>query len=582
MDFQKIIKMKEKMNQQLNFIRVISLVFGLIILQHAYVLAQPRFGLQVNQTRSEVIAQNGMAATSQPLATQVALDVLKRGGSAMDAAIAANAVLGLVEPTGNGIGGDIFAEVWDAKTQKLYGFNGSGRSPYDLTLDVFKQKGLKRIPSSGALSVSVPGCVDGWYALHDRFGKLPMKELLQPAINYAEKGFPVSEIIAGAWRGYARSLQRFENYRKTYMPNGRTPAKGEIFRNPDLAATLTKIAKGGRDAFYKGEIAKAIAATVKREGGYISERDLADHRSEWVDPVSVNYRGYDIWELPPNGQGLATLQMLNILEGYDLKAMGFGSAEYLHYFTEAKKLAYEDRAVYYADPAFAAIPVKGLLSKEYAAERRKLINPDRASREYKPGIPDGKSTIYLTVADKDGNMVSLIQSNYAGMGSGVVPDGLGFSLQNRGSSFNLEEGHFNTYVPHKRPFHTLIPGFVTKDGKPYMSFGVMGADFQPQGQVQVLVNMIDFGMNLQEAGDAARVSHDGSSSPNGGVMTDGGELTLEIGFSQETIMGLARKGHRLNFTNGGPGGYQAIRYDVEHHVYYGASESRKDGQAAGY
>ncbi|SEK27376.1 gamma-glutamyltransferase [Parapedobacter koreensis] len=562
--------------------QTICLLCSLFVFQYTLVQAQPRFTGKPFATRSEVIAQQGMAATSHPLATQAAIDILKKEGTAMDAAIAANAVLGVVEPTGNGIGGDIFAIVWDAKTQKLYGFNGSGRSPYNLTLDVFNQLGLKGIPSSGALAVSVPGCVDGWYALNGRFGKLPMKELLQPAIHYAKAGYPVTEVIAAAWRGYARSLQRFENFKKTYMPNGRTPEKGEIFRNPDLAATLTKIAEGGRDAFYKGEIAKIIATTVQREGGYISEKDLADHHSDWVDPVSTNYRGYDIWELPPNGQGMTTLQMLNILEGYDIKAMGFGSAEYLHHLIEAKKLAYEDRAVYYADPDFADIPVEGLLSKEYAAERRALIDPDRASREYKPGMPEGKNTIYLTVADKEGNMVSLIQSNYSGMGGGIVPDGLGFSLQNRGTSFNLEEGHFNTYAPHKRPFHTIIPGFITKEGKPYMSFGVMGGDFQPQGHVQVLINMIDFGMNIQEAGDAPRVSHSGSSGPDGGIMDNGGSVSLEGGFTQEAILGLARKGHRINLSTGGHGGYQAIRYDAEHQVYYGASESRKDGQAAGY
>jgi len=554
----------------------------LLIIQQQLGLAQTRYTGKAFATRSEVIARNGMVATSQPLATQVAVEILKKGGTAMDAAIAANAVLGVVEPTGNGVGGDIFAIVWDAKTQKLYGFNGSGRSPYNLTLAYFKEKGMDRIPSSGALAVSVPGCVDGWYELNKKFGKMPMKELLQPAIYYAREGYPVTEVIAASWRGYARSLQRFENFRKTYMPHGRTPEKGEVFRNPDLAATLTKIAEGGRDVFYKGEIAKTIAATVQREGGLISEKDLFDHYSDWVEPVSVNYRGYDVWELPPNGQGLAALQMLNILEGYDIKAMGFGSAEYLHCLIEAKKLAYEDRANFYADPKFKDIPVEWLLSKEYAKERRALINPNKASNEYKPGMPEGKNTIYMTVADQEGNMVSLIQSNYSGMGGGIVPDGLGFSLQNRGTSFNLEEGHYNTYAPHKRPFHTIMPGFVTKDGKPYVSFGVMGGDFQPQGHVQVLVNMIDFNMNIQEAGDASRISHSGSSGPKGEVMTDGGRVSYEGGFSYETILGLARKGHKTEPSLGGYGGYQAIRFDAEQGVYYGASESRKDGQAAGY
>ncbi|MEQ9442192.1 MAG: gamma-glutamyltransferase [Cyclobacteriaceae bacterium] len=524
-----------------------------------------------------------MAATSQPLATQVALDILKQGGTAIDAAIAANAVLGVVEPTGNGIGGDIFAIVWDAKTQKLHGLNGSGRSPYTLTLDYFEQQSMDRIPSQGALAVSVPGCVDGWYALHERFGQIPMKELLQPAIAYAKEGYPVTEVIAFLWEGYARSLQKYEGYRNTYLPNGRPPKKGEIFTNPDLASTLEQVANGGRDAYYKGKIAKTIASTVQREGGFITEKDLADHHSDWIEPISTNYRGYDVWELPPNGQGTAVLQMLNILEGYDIKSMGFGSSQYLHHLIEAKKLAYEDRATYYADPDFKTIPIEELISKEYAEGRRALVDSEQASDEYHPGMmQEGNNTIYLSVADKEGNMVSLIQSNYSGMGGGIVPDGLGFSLQNRGTSFNVEEGHYNTYAPHKRPFHTIIPGFVTKDKKPFMSFGVMGGDFQPQGHVQILINMIDFGMNLQEAGDAPRVSHSGSSSPKGGVMDDGGYVTLEGGFDYATILELVKNGHRVGHSVRGYGGYQAIMFDAVHGVYYGASESRKDGQAAGY
>lgn len=555
---------------------------ALLVLSY-HVHGQGRYTGKLFATRSEVIAPNGMAATSQPLATQVAIDILKQGGTAMDAAIAANALLGLVEPTGNGIGGDIFAIVWDAETQQLHGFNGSGHSPYSLTLNYFKEQGMERIPSSGALAVSVPGCVDGWYQLHQRFGKIPMKQLLQPAITYAREGYPVTEVIAFLWEGYARSLQKFEGFRTTYMPNGRTPKKGEIFKNPDLANTLTQIANEGRDAFYQGEIAQVIANTVQREGGFISEKDLADHRGEWVAPISTNYRGYDVWELPPNGQGATVLQMLNILEGYDLKSMGFGSSEYLHHLVEAKKLAYEDRATYYADPDFKTIPLEALTSKEYAEERRSLIDAETASNEYHPGaMEEGSNTIYLSVADKDGNMVSLIQSNYSGMGGGIVPDGLGFSLQNRGTSFNLEEGHYNTYEPHKRPFHTLIPGFVTKDGQPFMSFGVMGGAFQPQGHVQILVNLIDFGMNLQEAGDAPRASHHGSSSPTGGQMNDGGYVTLEGGFDYDTMLDLVKMGHRVGHSLRGYGGYQAVMFDAEHGVYYGASESRKDGQAAGY
>lgn len=534
-------------------------------------------------SRSESIGQYGMVATSQPLATQVGIEILKRGGTAIDAAIAANCLLGLVEPTGNGMGGDIFAIVWDEKSKKLYGLNGSGRSPKAMQLKYLVDKGYKKIPGSGALSVSVPGCVDGWYTLHKRFGSLPINDLFRPTIDYAKNGFPVSEVIAGGWRGYARSLQKYDGYRKTYMPNGQTPKKGEIFKNPDLAHTLELLVKGGRDAYYKGPIADAIEATVKREGGFLSKEDLAAHHSDWVDPVNTNYRGYDVWELAPNVQGIAVLQMLNILEQYDVKKMGFGSAEYMHLFIEAKKLTYEDRALYYADPEFTKIPLKGLISKEYSKERAKLIDSMRASSDLKGGEPDRfGNTIYLTVADRYGNMISLIQSNYAGMGSGIVPDGCGFSLQNRGCSFNLTEGKPNTYAPGKRPFHTLIPAFVTRNGKPLVSFGVMGADMQPLGQVQVLVNLIDFGMNLQEAGDAARINHTGSSSPTGDTMKGKGMVSLEPGFSVNAIGGLLKRGHVIKHDYGGYGGYQAIMKDSMNGVYYGATEFRKDGIAAGY
>ncbi len=533
-------------------------------------------------SRSEVIAQNGIACTSQPLATQVALDILKAGGSAVDAAIAANALLGLVEPTGNGIGGDLFALVWDAKTQQLYGLNGSGRSPYNLTLDYFKQNNIEKIPSLGPLPVSVPGCVDGWFELHQKFGRLPMTEILQPAIQYARNGFPVSELIAYYWQSNARALQKYPGFEEIFMPNGKAPSKGEIFKNPYLAETLEKIALHGRDIFYKGEIARKIVAYLEANGGFLSMKDFEDHTSEWVTPVSTNYRGYDVWELPPNGQGTAVLQMLNILENFDLKKMGFGSAEYIHLFTEAKKLAFEDRAKFYADPAFNQIPVEKLISKTYARERASLINSARAARSYTPGELEQANTIYLTTADKEGNMVSLIQSNYRGMGSGMTPARLGFILQDRGEMFTLEEGHFNVYAPHKRPFHTIIPGFVTKDGKPFLSFGVMGGAMQPQGHVQIICNLIDFGMNIQEAGDAPRIQHLGSSEPTGGKMTDGGILTLETGFSWETIRALMQKGHVVQFDLGGYGGYQAIKRDETNRVYYGASESRKDGQAAGY
>lgn len=533
-------------------------------------------------TRSEVIARNGMAATSHPLATQVAIDILKAGGSAVDAAIAANAVLGLMEPTGCGIGGDLFAIVWDAKSQRLHGLNASGRSPKSLTLEYFKQNNLTKVPSYGPLPVTVPGAVDGWFELHKKFGKLPMQRILNPAIAYAREGFPVTELIAYYLERSARILGEYPNFKETYMPNGKMPVKGEIFKNPDLANTYEKIAKGGRDAFYKGDIARTIASYIKEQGGFLSYDDMATHKSEWVNPVSANYRGYDVWELPPNGQGIAALQILNILEAYDIASMGFGSADYLHHFIEAKKLAYEDRAHYYADMQAVDVPLERLISKEYASERRQLLDPNQAARRYEPGNMDTPSTIYLTVADKNGNMVSLIQSNYRGMGSGMTPWGLGFVLQDRGEGFNLEEGYLNAYVPGKRPFHTIIPGFITKDGKPYISFGVMGGGMQPQGHVQVVVNLIDFGMNLQEAGDAPRVQHVGSSEPTGEKMTNGGTALLETGFNWEVIRELIGKGHRIQWDVGGYGGYQAIMWDEVNGVYYGASESRKDGQAAGY
>jgi len=535
-------------------------------------------------TRSEVIARHGMAATAQPLATQAALEILRAGGSAVDAAIAANAVLALVEPVSCGPGGDLFAMVWDPKTKKLYGLNGSGHSPRSLTLEEFQRQGLKKIPSVGPLPVTVPGCVDAWCELSKRFGKLPLAQVLAPAIRYAKEGAPITELIAYYWQRSAAVLEKYENFKETYMPAGHAPKTGEVFANPRLAATLEKIAAGGRAAFYEGDVANAIEAYMKRNHGFLTAADMAAHHSEWIDPVSTNYRGYDVWELPPNGQGIAALEILNLLEGFDVRAMGFGTPEYAHVFIEAKKLAFEDRARWYADPEFAKIPVAELISKKYAEERRKLIRLDRAARSYPAGNPalEHGDTTYLTTADESGCMVSLIQSNYRGMGSGMTPDGLGFMLQDRGELFDLEAGHLNTYAPGKRPFHTIIPAFVTKDGEPYLAFGVMGGATQPQGHVQILVNLIDFGMNTQEAGDAPRMLHDGSSEPTGEKMTDGGKVSLESGIPYETARELAKKGHAVGFNVGDYGGYQAIRWDPVNRVYYGASESRKDGQAAGY
>jgi gamma-glutamyltranspeptidase/glutathione hydrolase len=535
-------------------------------------------------SRSEVIARHGMAATSHPLTTQIALDVLKAGGNAIDAAIAANAALGLMEPTGNGIGGDLFAIVWNAEERELAGLNASGRAPALMTLDYFRHKGLKEIPKYGPLPVSVPGAVDGWFELHGRFGSLPMAQLLQPAIRYARGGFPVTEEIARLLVVNQQRIGHYPGFADTFMPRGRVPAKGEVFSNPRLADTLQAIADGGRDAFYKGDIARRIDAYMVEQGGLLRYEDLAAHQSEWVTPVSTNYRGWDVYELPPNGQGIAALQILNILEGFDIRSMGFGSAQYVHTLVEAKKLAFEDRAKYYADMDFADVPVSTLISKDYAAERRKLIAADTAARSVPAGdarLEDG-DTIYMTVADAAGNMISLIQSNYNGMGSGMTPGDLGFVLQNRADLFSLDPDHANVLEPGKRPFHTIIPAFVMKDGEPLISFGLMGGSMQPQGHAQIIVNLVDFGMNLQEAGDAGRVNHKGSSQPTGEVMSDGGVVHLESGFSDETREALKSMGHRIGPSNHQFGGYQAIMWDSEEAVYYGASEVRKDGQAAGY
>jgi len=563
---------------------LISGLISTLVTFSGQLLAMDRVTGKMFATRSEVIATHGMAATSQPLATQVALDILKSGGNAIDAAIAANAVLGLVEPTGNGIGGDLFAIVWDVKTQKLYGLNASGRSPQSLTLEYFKDNNLDSIPAYGPLPVSVPGAVDGWFELHGKFGALGMDKILAPAIAYAREGFPVSELIAYYMDRSVSRLGKYEGFEETYMPSGHTPRKGEIFKNPRLARTLERIAEGGRDEFYKGEIAHTIADFMKSQGGFLSYEDLASHRSDWVEPVSTSYRGYDVWELPPNGQGIAALQILNVLEGYDIAGMGFGSADYVHTFIEAKKLAFEDRAKFYADPDFNKIPVAELISKAYADERRKLIDPARAARSYDAGNPalQEGDTVYLATADAVGNMVSLIQSNYRGMGSGMIPTDLGFILQDRGELFSLTEGQFNTYAPGKRSFHTIIPAFVTRDGKPWLSFGVMGGATQPQAHAQIVVNLLDFGMNLQEAGDAPRMLHYGSSQPTGSVMSDGGNVYLETGFDAEMIRELVGRGHSIGYTRGDYGGYQAILRDLVTGVYFGASESRKDGQAAGY
>ena len=530
-------------------------------------------------TRSEVIGQNGMAATSHPLATQTAIDVLKSGGNAIDAAIAANAVLGLVEPTGCGIGGDLFAIVWDEKTNQLYGLNSSGPASKKMSIDYVKQQGFEKIPAYGALPVTVPGAVAGWSALHDKFGQLPFENLFNNAIDYANNGFPVTELIAYYLERSSSVFKDYENFSSVWMPSGATPKKGEIFKNPLLAKTYQAIAKTNGQSFYEGSTAAEIIKILNENGNPMSLSDLRNFSPEWVEPVSTNYRGYDVWELPPNGQGIAALQILNILENYDIRKMGFDSAEYVHLFVEAKKLAFEDRAKYYADSNFSSIPTTKLISKEYALERNKLINMNNAAKRFDAGLEDG-DTIYLTVADKYGNMVSLIQSNYRGMGSGIVPNNSGFMLQDRGEMFSMDPNHKNSLIGGKRPFHTIIPAFITKDNEPYISFGLMGGAMQPQGHAQIVINLIDFDMNLQEAGDAPRIRHMGSSEPTGEVMKDGGYLTLESGFSTDIRNQLTELGHTLKDEKGGYGGYQAIMLIDD--VYYGASESRKDGQASGY
>ena len=521
-----------------------------------------------------------MAATSHPLATQTAISILKNGGNAIDAAIAANAVLGLVEPTGCGIGGDLFAIIWSADEKKLFGLNSSGPAPKNISINKLKQKGLEKIPPYGPLPVTVPGAVAGWVSIHKKFGLLEFNKLFNDAINYAENGFPVTELVSYYLERSSEIFAAYPNFKDVWMPNGKTPKKGEIFINKNLAENYKEIANTYGKSFYSGKIAENIVNTVNAQGGFFSMSDLNSFEPEWINPVSTNYRGYDVWELPPNGQGIAALQILNILERFDIESMGFGTSDYIHLFTEAKKVVYEDRAKYYADTNFSNIPVEKLISKEYANERSKLINLKKSSKSFNPGNLEIGDTIYLTVADSFGNMVSLIQSNYRGMGSGVVPDNAGFMLQDRGEMFSLDPDHMNSLMPGKRPFHTIIPAFVTKNDKPFISFGLMGGAMQPQGHAQIIVNLVDFKMNLQEAGDAPRIRHVGSSQPTGEKMLDGGYLSLEKSFDKNEISKLKKMGHKFQYDLGGFGGYQAIM--IKDGVYYGASESRKDGHASGY
>ncbi len=575
----------------MNFFLKIFLAITLIISTCTFAQPDREANGKNFATRSEVIGQHGMVATSHPLATQIGLDILKQGGNAIDAAIAANAATGLMEPTGNGIGGDLFAIIWHEKTQKLYAINASGRSPlglsYDDLIKELDQIEKKSIPPYDLLSVSVPGAVDGWFELHQKFGSLPMETILASPIDYAQNGFPVTEAISMRWRSSVPFLKSQPGaFESTFTLEGEGPKKGEIFRNPDLANTLSLLAKKGRSVFYEGEIAKKIDRWMKEQGGYLRLKDFENHTSEWIEPVHTNYRGYEVYQVGGNVQGTAVLQMLNILEGYDLKSMGYGTAETLHAFIETKKLVYEDRAKHYADSDFQDVPYDILLSKDYAAERRQLIG-ERAMKDVSSGVEviENGDTVYLTTAGSEGNMVSLIQSNFRGMGTGFVVPGLGFSFQNRGELFSTDPQHPNVYAPGKRPFHTIIPGFVMKDGKPFFSYGNMGGAYQPIGHVSILTNIIDFGMNIQEAGDAARWDHSGSSEPTGQVtdqLQSTGQVNVESGIPYEVVRQLRAKGHKVEVGNSFFGRYQGILYDHEKGIYYGASESRVDGQAAGF
>jgi gamma-glutamyltranspeptidase/glutathione hydrolase len=540
---------------------------------------------RMTPSRTVVYARHGMVASAHPLASRIGVEILQKGGSAVDAAIAVNAALGFLEPVANGVGGDLFAILWDPKAGKVIGLNGSGRAPLAARADRIPAEKEGTIPLFSPYSWTVPGAVDGWFTLHGRYGKLPMKALLAPAIRAAEEGEPVPQVIAEAW---ARSERRFKDkpgFAETFLPGGRAPREGEIFKNPGLARTYRALAEEGRDAFYKGAVAEALDAFSKQVGGFLRWEDLAAHRSEWVEPISTTYRGATLWELPPNGQGITALQMLDLLEGYDLKALGPASPDFWHLLVEAKKLAFEDRARFIADPAMARVPVKGLLSREYARERAKRIDLAKAATALPPGNPrfgEGDTTI-LATADADGMMVALIQSNYTGFGSGYALPGWGFGLQDRGAQFDLAPGRPNSLAPGKRPFHTIIPALVTRDGKPWIAFGLMGGDMQPQGHAQILVNLLDLGMNLQEAGDAPRFYHTDSSEPTGTRMADGGKLALEPGVGKAVREELARRGHRLHeVSTGAFGGYQAVARDPVTGVYAGASESRKDGCALGY
>jgi len=532
--------------------------------------------------RSVVHSLHGMVATSHPLAALAGVETLKRGGTAVDAAIAANAMLGVVEPMSCGIGGDLFAQVWDASAGRVFGLDASGRAPRKASVGALTARGLTHMPGDGALSWTVPGAVAGWDALRSRFGALRLRDLIEPAAATAEEGFAVSEVIASFWQGAEEKLRARPESARTFLSGGRAPRTGEVVRNPDLARSYREIASEGSDAFYKGRIARALAAYSEASGGLLTADDLARCEPKWVEPISTTFRGVEVLELPPPGQGLTVLQMLNIREGDDLAALGPDSADYWHLFLEAKKLAYADRARWYADPDFAPVPVERLRSKEYARERRKLIDPRRAAAGIQPG-PAGSDTVYVAAVDAERNCCSLIQSIYQHFGSGMAGPGLGFAMQNRAMGFSLDPSSPNRIEGGKRPFHTIIPALALRGSKPWFVFGVMGADMQPQGQVQVLVNMLDFGMTVQAAGEAPRIDHIGSANPGGYPEAPNGGLVLaEHGIPDTTLAELVRRGHEVSRTSRNGGGYQGILIDPESGALHGGSESRSDGCAIGY
>ena len=533
-----------------------------------------------NQNRSTVVCSHGMVCSSHPLASMAGVDILKGGGTAVDAAICANSMLTLVEPMSCGPGGDLFAIVWSEQEQQLFGLNASGRAPHAWNLEAALALGLESLPPYSPLAWSVPGCVSGWEKLHQRMGRAGFDTLFAPVIEYAREGFPLSPLVASGWN---IDPERFPTLAETFTRDGRNPQYGEMVTNPQLADFYTILLRDGLRAYYEGEIAERIVRFSQQNGGHFALRDFQEHSADWVDPVSTNYRGYDVWEIPPNGQGISVLQMLNLLEHFDLGSLAPNSPEHLHLFIEAKKLAYEDRAVYYADPKFADVPTEWLISKEYAAERVKRIDPRKAAIDVPPGqFRDASDTVYLCAADSAGNMVSLIQSIYHGWGSHIVPGKLGFPLQNRGMSFALDPQHRNRLEPGKRPFHTIIPAFMTEKGQPRMAFGVMGGDFQPLGHTQIVMNMIDFGMSPQQAGDQPRLEHVGSSTPTGRTMTRGGEVILEHGFTAEFRAQLEAMGHELRDNLGAFGGYQSIWRENGPLRYFGGSDPRKDGAAMGW